>query len=79
MNGDQCRAARALLRWNVNELAARAEVNRTTILAFEAGQTEPRRATLKTLRAALEAGGVVFTNGDLPGVALERRRDTEPR
>lgn len=74
VTNEQCRAARALLDWTLDDLAQRSEVNRTTIYMFEGGRTSPRRATIKALRTALEDGGVRFLdNGEGPGVRLIRR------
>lgn len=66
---DQCRAARALLSWTIDQLASEAGVSRYTIIKFETGQSKPHRATLQVLRATLEANGVEFIeNGRGPGV-----------
>ena len=74
VTNEQCRAARALLGWTLDDLAQRSEVNRTTIYMFEGGKTTPRRATIKVLRAALEEAGVRFLdNGEGPGVRLIKR------
>jgi transcriptional regulator with XRE-family HTH domain len=64
----QCRAARALIDWNQQELADAAGVGVATIQLFEAGKGEQRRATLRIVRQALEEAGVEFTNGEQPGV-----------
>jgi transcriptional regulator with XRE-family HTH domain len=56
----QVRAARALLNWSQNELAAIAEVGRATVGDFERGARQPIRLSLKAMRAALENAGVVF-------------------
>jgi transcriptional regulator with XRE-family HTH domain len=55
-----CRGARALLGWSQQDLAARAEVARTTIAGYELGQIAPQARTLRDLIAALEAAGVQF-------------------
>jgi len=70
----QCRAARALLGWNQDELAKSAGVGVVTVRMFEAGKTKPVRATLKVLRDALDAGGVQFidANGGGPGVRVRK-------
>ena len=67
----QIRMARAGLGWTVRELAERSSVHRNTITRIESGADAERR-TLETIRAALEAGGVEFTNGDAPGVRLSK-------
>ena len=72
----QCRAARGLLAWNQQELAQRARVGIVTVHQFEAGLSQPRRATLDVIRRAFEAAGVEFIdeNGGGPGVRLRRRQ-----
>jgi transcriptional regulator with XRE-family HTH domain len=73
----QCRAARALIRWNQDQLAEASQVGVAAIRVFEAEQSSPRRVTLAALQSALEAAGVIFiaSNGDGPGVRL--RKDVE--
>lgn len=68
----QSRAARGLLDWPRDELAERSGVNKRTILRFEASEGDTRPTTLAAIRAALEQAGVVFTNGDEPGVKLRK-------
>jgi hypothetical protein len=68
----QCRAARALLGWTRGELARRSVVSVNTILGYENDQTSPIPATLAALRMAFEKAGVVFTDGDEPGVKMRR-------
>ncbi|MQX37347.1 helix-turn-helix domain-containing protein [Roseospira navarrensis] len=65
--------ARTALSLGVRDLAAAAGVSTQTVARFERGdQLKP--ATVETLRAALEAGGVEFIpeNGGGPGVRLRR-------
>jgi transcriptional regulator with XRE-family HTH domain len=69
----QCRAARGLLDWTQDELAERAGVSRGTVRGFEAGRHELRKTSAADIRAALEAGGVLFLDPDAdrgPGVCL---------
>lgn len=70
---EQCRAARALLGWSQQALAAASSVGVVTIRQFELGASTPRSATVQVLRLALEAAGVLFVdaNGDGPGVRLK--------
>jgi transcriptional regulator with XRE-family HTH domain len=72
MNAAQCRMARAALRLSVRDLAKLAQVATGTITRLEAGETLQAR-TLADIRLALEKAGVVFTNGDEPGVRLKKR------
>ncbi len=55
-----CRGARAILGWSQQDLAARAEVARTTVADYELGQIAPQARTLRDLVAALEGGGIEF-------------------
>jgi transcriptional regulator with XRE-family HTH domain len=52
--------ARAALRWDIPELASRANLHRMTISRFELEQSKGTRATKALLRLALEAAGVEF-------------------
>jgi DNA-binding transcriptional regulator YiaG len=73
MDAMQCRAARGLLQWNQNELAAHAGISGTTIRNFENGVTNPNPATLVVLRQTFEKAGVEFINGDQPGVRMRKK------
>ncbi len=69
----QCRAARALLEWSQNELAEQSGVGIVTVHQFEAGATQPRRATLDVIRRAFERAGIEFIdqNGGGAGVRFK--------
>lgn len=69
----QCRAARALLNWSQTVLAQKAAVAKQTLADFERGARQPYPRTLADIRAALEAEGIEFTNGDAPGVRMRNR------
>jgi predicted transcriptional regulator len=77
----QCRAARGLLGWNQQDLAAKAGVSQLTVHQLEAGSTRPRRATLDVVRRAFEEAGVDFIdgNGGGPGVRLREPERENPR
>jgi transcriptional regulator with XRE-family HTH domain len=60
MNPEQCRAARALLGWSQDELAAASKVAKKTIARFEAARSSAYDRTLRDLQAALEGAGVEF-------------------
>lgn len=72
MNAAQCRMARAALQLGVRDLADAARVSPTTITKLERGDGDPQRRTVEAIRTALEAAGVVFTNGNEPGVKLRK-------
>ena len=73
-----CRAARALLGWTADELAARSGVSVTTLRNFERGARSLMKQNEAALRAALDAGGVTFdlAAGEGPGVRM--KEDLEP-
>jgi transcriptional regulator with XRE-family HTH domain len=71
----QCRAARALLDWSQSDLASASKVATKTIVNFERQDRNPYARTLDDIRAALEAAGVEFTNGERPGVRLKKRSE----
>jgi transcriptional regulator with XRE-family HTH domain len=76
LTSDQIRAARALVRWSARELAVEAKLSLPTVQRLEAAQGVPSTSvkTLMSIKAALEGAGVEFTNGDVPGVRLRRKR-----
>jgi transcriptional regulator with XRE-family HTH domain len=69
---EQSRAARGLMDWSQTELGVRANLSESTIRDFEKGRRVPTVNNLAAVRAALEAAGVEFTNGDQPGVRLRK-------
>lgn len=77
MTPDQVKAARALLGWSKLQLGLRSDTSMHVVTTFEqTGRVAlvHRRPDLTNpltaVRAALEAAGVEFTNGDEPGVKL---------
>jgi predicted transcriptional regulator len=72
----QIKAARALLAWSQNDVAAKSGVSVPTIKRLEAqdGPLGGRADTGEKIVAALESAGVEFTNGDQPGVRLRKGR-----
>lgn len=74
---EQVKAARALLRWSQNDLASASGVSIPTIKRLEAntGNLGGRDATVDSIRAALETGGVEFIaeNGGGVGVKLREK------
>jgi DNA-binding transcriptional regulator YiaG len=62
MSPEQCRAARAWLRWSQQALASRAKVSLSTVKDFENGSRTPIENNRNALRGVLEAAGVNFEN-----------------
>ena len=71
----QVRAARGLIGWSQDQLVGASGVPKRTVVRMELGEGDPQRRTLAAIRAALEAAGVVFTNGDEPGVKLRKQAE----
>ena len=69
---EHVRAARGLLKWTQEDLAARSGVSAVTIGAWENEKTRPMADTKEQIRRAFEEAGVVFSNGKNPGVKLMR-------
>ena len=74
ISSDQIRAARALLRWSAQKLAAESGVGIATIKRYEVMEGVPagNSRVINALRAALESGGVEFIGSpeDGPGVRM---------
>ena len=75
ITSEQIRAARALLRISVIQLAKLSEIGEATIKRIEAGNGLPSAniKTLDSLTKALEKAGIEFigTPDDRPGVRLK--------
>ena len=63
--------ARAAVGWGVRELAEQAGVTANTVTRIENG-ADAKQSTMDALQRALEAAGVEFTNGEQPGVRLNK-------
>ncbi len=81
MTPDQLKAARGLLGWSLIQLGSRSGTSRYMVKTFEqTGRVVPlygygRTAqfdAIAAVRAALEAAGVEFTDGAVPGVQLRK-------
>jgi transcriptional regulator with XRE-family HTH domain len=74
MNAEQCRMARAALKFSVRDLAAAARVGANTVVRLEANEKLQER-TVEAIRAALESAGVEFIaeNSGGAGVRLKKR------
>ncbi|HYF22338.1 MAG TPA: helix-turn-helix transcriptional regulator [Caulobacteraceae bacterium] len=66
------RAARALLKWSVQDLAAAAGVSASTVTQLEAGRTVRREVETKVF-AALTREGVRIVSDEGVGAVLDRR------
>ena len=76
MTRSQLRAARALLAWSREMVAAASGVSLATIKRIEPGEgtLSTKVETLEKLKTALEAAGVEFTNGNQPGVRMRNSK-----
>jgi DNA-binding XRE family transcriptional regulator len=74
MTPGQCRAARSLLKWTQDDLAAKAEVSVITVRSFEGEKSQPRRVTLASMQRVLESAGVEFIPG---GARLREAADAQ--
>jgi transcriptional regulator with XRE-family HTH domain len=61
-----------------DELGKAAGVSPQTIAFFENRHTVPRDDTLQRIQEALERRGIIFMNGDKPGVMLDRDKAIIP-
>jgi transcriptional regulator with XRE-family HTH domain len=70
LTGEQLRAARAMVRLEQSDLAAKAGVSVETIKRLERtiGPVSANVATMEAVTLALEAAGAEFTNNGQPGV-----------
>jgi DNA-binding transcriptional regulator YiaG len=79
MSPEQCRAARGWLDWSQQELAARAKVSLSTVRDFEKRRRNPIANNRQAMRSVLEAAGIEFTNGDIPGVRRKPSKRSRSR
>ena len=71
----QCRAARALIGWSLDELSSASKIAKETIADFEAGILSPPERILQDMKRSFETAGVLFIleNGGGAGVRLAKR------
>lgn len=79
MTGEQMRAARAMLRWEQSELAARADVSVKTVKRLEAMSGTLDARSIWSIKKAFELGGIEFLDandfrGGGEGVRLQKDR-----
>jgi transcriptional regulator with XRE-family HTH domain len=60
------------------QLAKAAGLTRVTISHFEQGKTAAYESTQEAIQTALEARGIVFTNGSLPGFHFDKSKAVIP-
>jgi transcriptional regulator with XRE-family HTH domain len=73
---EQIKAARALLSWSQEDLAARSSVSLPTVRRLESrSRLRVSEEIRLKIEGALEAAGIEFTNGNAPGVRLHRREE----
>src|ERR1017187_8674077 len=65
----QCKAARALLAWNQQELAQRAQLGVSTIADFERGKRTPTESNIQAIINAFAAAGISFVDGGVQNAA----------
>ena len=68
------RGARARLDLTQDELARAAGLSRLAVVQCERGKVAPHQSTLDAIQSALEARGIVFTNGDKPGFYFDKTK-----
>lgn len=66
------KAARVFLQMDQTEMSAASKIARPTLSAFELGKLKAHEATRLAIQEALEARGIVFTNGGKPGFYFDR-------
>lgn len=74
ITGPQARAARALIEWPRDKVAALAGVSVETLADYETLKSDPGETARAAVKAALESGGAVFIDeggGEGRGVRLK--------
>ena len=66
------KAARVKLDLDQEQLGRAAGVTTNTISNFETGKAAAHESTRLAIQVALEARGIVFTNGDKPGFYFDK-------
>ena len=72
MTPAQCRAARALVRMSIKDLALAAMIPEVAIWNYERGAGALWSTDRDALRNTLEHAGVEFIDGDQPSVRLRK-------
>ena len=77
-NRSTLKAARVQLGMDQAQLAGAAGLSRQAVVQFEKNQTVPHESTWVAIQNALEARGIVFTNGDKPGFYFDKDKAIVP-
>ena len=72
ITGAQIEAARQLLGWSRDKLAAEARLSTPTVIKFEAGKSRLLERTVQKIQRPFIAAGVEFVEGE-PGVRLKAK------
>jgi transcriptional regulator with XRE-family HTH domain len=73
ITSQQVKAARLLLGWSQEKLAAEAGINTRTVGKFETGERRAAVLSVSMIQRTLEAAGVEFVDGE-PGVNLGKAK-----
>ena len=76
---EQVKAARALLVWSQQELAAKARIATSTVADFERGVRTPTGNNVQAIREAFEAEGLQFIAGGVVEQAMLPHQPQNPR
>ncbi len=78
MSPEQCRMARAALKWSTEKLARASGLDKTTVNRFENGKVS-YTSTATKLQTTFEAEGLAFiaANGGGPGVRLNGKAQSD--
>jgi transcriptional regulator with XRE-family HTH domain len=69
---------RGALRWTVKELGRKAGIDSNTVVRFENGRHKSNEATMRVIRQAFEAAGLLFIDADeTAGAGVREKRATE--
>jgi ribosome-binding protein aMBF1 (putative translation factor) len=75
LTGEHLRAARNLLRWSAETLAARSRVDPSVVKRAETYEGPvPKTARIDAIRGALEAAGIEFTSESSNGLGIRMRK-----
>ncbi len=72
------KAARIRLEMEQEDLAKATGLSRSAISEFENDKRASYRTTRALIQSALEARGIVFTNGDKPGFYFDKDKGIAP-